>query len=299
MSAIKNVAVTGASGSLGTVIFDHLVSSGKFNITVLRRHGSSSKFPEGTKVIDVNFDSVDELTAALKGQDALVSSVGTPLLQGQKLLVDAAIAAGVKRVLPSEFGSNLDFANTRKLPVFAHKVEVQDYLKEKAKTTPITYTFVYNSAFLDWGLQHNFLLAHAEGKPSIFDGGDITFSATTLSSVADAVVGVLSHPEETKNRTVFIEDTKITQNKLLELAKKANPSKTWNPQPAKLDDITAKADARLAQGIFDFETFVPYIFRAILDPAYGGNFPKTDNELLGLKGLTDEQVYEVVKKYVQ
>lgn len=298
MSAIKNVAVTGASGSLGTVIFERL-SASKFDITVLRRHGSSSTFPKGTKVIDVNFDSLDELTAALKGQDALVSSVGTPLLQGQKLLVDAAIAAGVSRILPSEFGSNLDFPNTRKLPVFAHKVEVQDYLIEKAKTSPITYTFVYNSAFLDWGLQHNFLLGHADGKPAIFDGGDITFSATTLSSVADAVVGVLSHPEETKNRAVYIEDTKITQNKLLELAKKANPSKKWEPQATKVDDVTAKADARLAQGLFDAETFVPYLFRAILDPAYGGNFKKTDNELLGLKGLTDEQVADVVKKYVK
>ncbi|CAG9981912.1 unnamed protein product [Clonostachys byssicola] len=297
MSAIKNVAITGASGSLGTVIFEHLIAS-KFNITVLRRHGSSSKFPEGTKVIDVNFDSLDELTAALKGQDALVSSVGSSLLQGQKLLVDAAIAAGVSRFLPSEFGSNLDFPNTRKLPVFAHKVEVQDYLIEKAKTSPITYTFVYNSAFLDWGLQHNFILGHADGKPAIYDGGDITFSATTLSTVADAVIGVLSHPEETKNRAVYIEDTKITQNKLLELAKKADPSKKWEPQAAKVDDVTAKADARLAQGIFDFETFAPYLFRAIFDPAYGGNFKKTDNELLGLKGLTEEQVYEVVKKQV-
>lgn len=298
MSAIKNVAIAGASGSLGKVVLERIIASGKFNITVLRRQGSSAKFDSNVKVVDVDYNSASELTAALKGQDALVSTVGTPFLQGQTRLVDAAIAAGVKRFLPSEFGSNLDFPNTRSLPVFAHKVEVQDYLIEKSKTTDLTYSLVYNSAFLDWGLEHNFILAHAEGKPAIFDGGDIVFSSTTLKTVGDAVAGILAHPEETKNRAVYVEDTKLTQNKLLALAREAAPGKTWAPQQAKVDDIVAKADARLAQGLFDMETFVPYLFRAILDPAYGGDFQKTDNELLGLKGLTDAEVAEVVKKIV-
>ena len=40
MSPIKNVAIAGASGSLGSVIFQKLVASGKFNVRVLRRAGS-------------------------------------------------------------------------------------------------------------------------------------------------------------------------------------------------------------------------------------------------------------------
>ncbi|CAH0033939.1 unnamed protein product [Clonostachys rhizophaga] len=299
MSAIKNAAITGASGNLGKIILDRLNASNKFNVTVFRRIGSSSAFPDNVTVVDIDLTSVDDLTAALKGQDAFISAVGTLQIPGQRALIDAAIAAGVKRFIPSDFGSNLDNPKTRKLPVFAKKIEIQEYLIEKAKADSITYSLVYNSAFLDWGLDHGFLLSHEDGKPKILDGGDRVFSATTLATIGDAVVGILSHPEETKNRAVYVDDAKITQNQLLKIAREATPNKTWEPIQLKVDDLTAQADARLAQGLFDAETFIPYLFRAIVDPAYGGNFEKTDNDLLGIKGLTEEQVAEIVKKVVQ
>ena len=299
MPSIKNVAIAGAAGSLGSVVFQKLVDSGKFHVRVLRRNGSRSTYPAGTDVADVDFGSVDSLKAALQGYDAVVAPVASESIEVQKNLIDASIAAGVKRFLPSEFGSNLDNPITRKLPVYGHKVQIQDYLIEKAKTTSLTYTFVYNSAFLDWGLQYDFILKISDGKPNIINGGDSVFSATTLASVGDAVVGVLSHPEETKNRTVFVDDIKVTQNQLLALAKKAAPQKDWQPQQVKLDDLLAGADARLAKGLYDMETFVPYIFRAILDPACGGNFTKTDNELLGLKGKTEEDVIDIIKKLIK
>ncbi|VUC35281.1 unnamed protein product [Clonostachys rosea] len=299
MSTIKNIVIVGASGSLGSVVFDKLVASGKFNIKVLRRHGSKSTFAPGINVVNVDFQSLESLKEALKGQHAVVSTVGTELLAGQKLIIDAAIAVGVKRFIPSEFGSNCDVPSTRKLPVYAYKVQVQDYIIEKSKTTDITYTFIYNAAFLDWGLDHDFTLRVSNYKPLIIDGGDIIFSTTTLSTVADAVIGVLEHPEETKNRTVFIEDTKITQNKLLSIVKQVAPEKPWEPEYAKLADLAAKGDAKLAQGIFDNDVILGNLYQSIFNPSMGGNFEKTDNKLLGLKGLTDEEVVEVVKKHIK
>lgn len=299
MSSIKNVSLAGASGSLGRFVLEKLQASGKFNIKILRRQGSSSTFPSGVDVVDVDYESLEAVTAALKGQDALVSTVGMPQITAQNTLIDASIAAGVKRFIPSDYGSDLDNPGVRKLPVYAQKVEVQDYLIGKTKTTDLSYTTVYNNAFLDWGLEHDFIFKTSDYRPLIIDGGDLTFSSTSLPSVADAVVGVLSHPEETKNRTVYIEDVKITQNKLLELAKKAAPEKPWEPQNVKLDDLTAKSDSRLAQGLFDTETFVPYLYRACLDPRSGANFEKTDNELLGVKGLTEDEVLGYVKQYVK
>lgn len=298
MSSYKNIALAGASGSLGSVILERLRAHG-FNVKVLRRTGSSSTFPEGVNVVDVDYSSVEQLTAALKGQDALVSAVGSMQIAVQDVLVDAAVAARVKRFLPSDFGSNLANAKTRQLPVFTHKVKIQDYLVEKAKTSDLTYTFVCNNAFLDWGLEHGFLLKTSDYKPTIIDGGDIIFSATTLSSVGDAVAGIMNHPEETKNRFVHIEDIKISQNKLLELSKKVAPEKPWAPAYVKLDDLTANADARLAAGKIDMETFAPYLFRAVLDPTYEGNFHKTDNELLGIKGRTEADVVEILKRNIK
>ena len=295
MASIKNVAIAGAAGSLGSVVFKQLVNSGKYNVRVLRRLGSQSKYPPGTDVADVDFESVDSLKAALAGQDAVVATLATESIGAQKTLIDASIAAGVKRFLPSDFGSNLDNPKTRALPVYTQKVQIQDYLAEKAKTTGLTYTIVYNSAFLDWGLEKGFILNTSDGKPTIIDGGDLPFSATTLTTVGDAVVAVLAHPEETKNRAVYIEDIKVTQNQLLAIAKKLAPHKTWQPQHVKLDDMTAAADARLKQGLFDMQTFAPYLFRAVLDQEYGGNFTKTDNGLLGLKGKTEKDIAGILE----
>lgn len=297
MSALKNIAIFGASGALGKPILNGLINAGFFNVTIFRRLDSSSTFPSNIKVVDVDYNSVEALTSALKGQDAVVCTVGSLQVAAQRPIIDAAIAAGVQRFIPSDFGSDLGNPKARALPVYLHKVQIEDYLKENAKAGKISYTTVYNAAFLDWGIEQGFLLNTKGDQTLIINDGNLKFSSTSLASVADSVVGILQHPEETKNRPVRIEDIKITQNKLLELAQKASPEKKFNLHHVQLDDLTQKADERLAQGLMDMETFAPYLYRAVLDPECGGNFDKTDNELLGIKGRTEEDVVEIFKRH--
>jgi uncharacterized protein YbjT (DUF2867 family) len=92
------------------------------------------------------------LTAALQGADALLLTVGATAVSGQTDLIDAAVAAGVKRVIPSEFGSDLNNAKAAALPVFVPKIEVRKYLEKLAAEGKIEWTAVSNGAFLDWGL---------------------------------------------------------------------------------------------------------------------------------------------------
>lgn len=294
MSPIKNVVITGASGSLGKVVLEKLVASGKFNVRVLRRQGSSAAFPAGTEVIDVDFDSVDSLKAALIGQDAVVSTVGSAALASQTTIVDAAIAAGVQRFLPSEFGSDLADPATRALPVYVPKVQAQDYLVEKSKTTSLTYTFVHNGAFLDWGLEHGFILKTSDSKPVIVDSGDSVFSTTTLGSVAQAVIGVLTHPDETKNRSVYVKDIDVSQNQLLALAKQIAPERPWQTEHVQLAPMIAASNERLAKGEINMEVLVPYLWKAVMDPECHGNFDAVDNELLGIKGKTEKDIIDIL-----
>ncbi|KAK3381198.1 hypothetical protein B0H63DRAFT_475082 [Podospora didyma] len=302
MSApLKNIAITGAAGSLGSVVFKTLLDAGKFNIRVLRRAGSSSTFPAGVEVVDVDFKSPSSLKSALVGQDAVVNTMAsyvdnTP----HTALATAAFEAGVKRFIPAEFGANLDSAATRALPIFAGKVEVQDYLAQAVKTNPegTSYTLIYNAAFLDWGLQNDFILAISEAKPIILNGGDLPFSTTTLQSVADAVVGVLTHPAETKNRAVHVHDIVLTQNRLLALAKQVAPNRDWQPVPADMDTLIAAAGEKMSRGIFDKDSIFSFLYRATFDPACGCAFDATDNELLGIKGKTEEDVIELLKTYL-
>lgn len=294
MSAIKNITLVGGSGRLGSVVLEKLLASNKFDIQVLQRTSSSSTYAATVKVVEADFEDLQSLTAALKGQDAVVSTVGEKGIMGQNLLIDAAIAASVKRFLPSNFGSNMTNPNCRKLPVFKGKVIVEDYLIEKSKTTDLTYTLIYTGGFTDFAIQNKVIMNFSEYKPTIFNGGDSKFSCTSLPTVGDAVVGVLSHPAETQNRAVYVSESLVSQNKLLSLAKSLAPNKPWAPVDADLNVVFAGALERLAQGQYDMTTVVPILLKSIVDNEYGSNFAENDNELLGIKEKGDEYLIELL-----
>jgi uncharacterized protein YbjT (DUF2867 family) len=291
----KTVAIVGASGALGVPVLARLLESNDIKVRVLKRASSKATYPSNAEVVEVDFTSKDSLTKALQGQDVIVSTLAMAALGEQITLIDAAIAAGVKRFLPSEFGSNLEVPHVRKLPVFADKVKVHDYLDKKAAEGQISYTNFYNNAFLDWGVEKNFLIDAANNSITLYDGGEAEWSATTLASVAEGVLGVITHPAETRNRAVYVHDVVLSQKKLLELAQKADPSRKWTVNHVRIDDLTAKADQRVAKGEFDFEIIVAYLVRSIYDPASEGKFKKVDNELLGIKAKSDEEIFEIVK----
>ncbi len=238
---------------------------------------------------------MESLTTALKGQDAVVSAVGTDGFLGQSVLFDAAVAAGVKRFLPSEFGSDLSNPKTASLPVFGYKVAIRKHIEEKVNAgANITYTYVVNAPFLDWGIEVGFLLDWKEGKPRIYNGGDVPFSATSLQSVGLATVGVLSHYEETRNRQVYVHDIVVTQNQLLGIAKKVAPEKIWAPVPTKTSDMYEAANAALEKG--DLSVMYDYIFVGIFTDGYGGKFENVENELLGVPGKTEADLEAIFKK---
>lgn len=132
-------------------------------------------------------------------------------------------------------------------------------------------------------------------EPTLYGSGDFEFSTTTLATVARAVVGVLTHPEETKNRTVRVEDIAISQNQILALAKKVAPTRTWNPVSVDLDDIEQWTNIMFCTGNHSMDVMVGYLFVAIFQSKYGGRFETTDNELLGIKGITEVEVEEILK----
>ena len=277
---------------------DAFIKSGKFDITIVNRVSSTATYPSSIKVKTADFDSVDSVTTAFKGQDAVVSTVATMAVAKQTVLVDAAVAAGVKRFLPSEYGCDLSNAKTAALPVFRDKIMIQKMLREAAAANPdFTYTLLCNQALLDWGLQRQILLAWKEGKPKLFDGGKSVFSTTTMASTAQAIVGVLSHPEETKNRFVHVKDIDISQNRLLELAKKVDSTKKWEePIYVSTEEMEKSSNESLAKGEVTPGVMVAYLLRALLGPPeYGGRYAKVDNELLGLKEKTEADVEALLK----
>jgi len=296
MSAIKKVILVGATGNLGPAILKALQASSLETTILTRENSETAKSPpENTKVLTANYASVSSLAAAFAGQDAVVSTIAGAALQDQQALIDAAVQAGVKRFIPSEFGSNVTNEKTRGLSVFAGKVATVDYLKKKEEE--ITWSALLNGGFLDWGLKVGFLGVDIPNKKAtLYDGGNSPFSATILSDIGQAIVGILTHPEETKNRYVFVQSAVVTQNKLLAAAEKATGEK-FVIEHQNTEEVEKAGNEKIAKG--DFSGFVDLIRRCVWGEGYGSDYSdKLDNEILGVKVLDDAGVEAVVKGVV-
>lgn len=249
----------------------------------------------------VDYDSLDSLTQALQGQDAVVSTLGNAALGAQHLLVEAAVKAHVKRFIPSEFGSDTLHPKTSALPVFKAKVSVQGALKKEAESGGMTYTLICTGPFFDWGVMVGFLMNLKEKSITLFDGGDRSFSTTNLSTIGKTVAAVLAHPEETKNRAVYVQDTAISLKKLAAMGKKATGGADgWKEKVVPIDDCLANGWAELKkEKPSPFVIAHEFIKVSIWGEDYGTPFAKLDNELLGIKELSDAEVQEVVNKQVK
>ncbi|KAH7268342.1 hypothetical protein MRS44_011382 [Fusarium solani] len=298
MSAIKTVAHAGAAGSLGVEVLKALIEGG-FDVRVLTRQAGKvpSAFANQVKEIVVDYNDPASLKSALEGVDAVVSTLGAPAVgDAQRALVDAAVAAGVQRFIPSNFGCDQQNPLTRQLPVFAEKVKTEDYLVEKS-TSSLSYTFIYNNLFLDWGFTHGSLASVKEKKVTLYNGGDLPVSVTRLATVGKGVVGVLKNPEATKNRSVKIEDGKISFKTIAAIAKEAVPGE-WTIDEKDTDVLKETADKALAAGTFDDWVWFFYILQGGTNAKYGPSFENIDNEVLGLARLSDEELQALSKELI-
>jgi uncharacterized protein YbjT (DUF2867 family) len=291
--AYKKVAIAGATGNLGPSIVNELVNQG-FEVTVLSSSGNTSSLPSTVKVIKVDYSSQDSLISSLRGQEAFISAI--PKHEEQPALIDAAIAAGVQRFIPSEFGSNtIGNDKVRALPVFAGKLKTQEYLR--AKQDQISHTFLINGLFLDWGLSIGWL-ANLKGKSDINDDGDSVHSFTLLADIAKAVAGILKHPEETKNRGVYVQSAALSQNQVLKIAQKVKPEFKAETEQVDLTEVEKNAYAELSKDNGDIgAAMMGFIKVSIFREGYGNLWDaKNDNELLGVKGLSSSELEDLVAK---
>ncbi|KAI8960363.1 NAD(P)-binding protein [Daldinia sp. FL1419] len=292
MTTITKVAIAGAKGDLGAPVFEQLLNAG-FQLTVITRKGTSYTWPSNVTVKEVDYDSVDSLTAALQGQDAVVSTITTSSLSAQINLIDAAVKAGVKRFIPSEFGSDTFNAKAASLPCYKPKVEVQKALKKAAAESNLTWTAVLNGPFLDWAIRVGFFADVKNRTIELPDGGNNTTSSTSLPTIGKAVVGVLRNPEQTKNRQVYIQEATISLRQIADILKKHTGPQGWKENVTSLDEGLQKA-LEENKTAYTPNVFISTLKVAMWGKEYGGNFQKLDNELLGIKQLTPAEVEAIV-----
>ena len=189
------IAVTGGTGTLGRRLVSRLVEAGK-PVRLLVRDGSV--VPQGVESIAVDLADPASLETALTGVDAVISAMtgfggarGTrPQTvdgEGNRNLVDAALAAGVKRfVLVSIRGAAADH------PIDVYRMK---HLAEAALTrSGLDWTIVRPTVYMEtWGeLLGAPVLA---GRPTrVFGPGDNPVNFISADDVARILALILDDP---------------------------------------------------------------------------------------------------------
>ncbi|ORY11112.1 hypothetical protein BCR34DRAFT_333096 [Clohesyomyces aquaticus] len=254
---ISNVALIGASGTLGPSVLSALQKS-SFKVSVLNRESSKSVYKD-THTITIPDDlNVQGLTALFRenGIDGLVITIAGSYVEEQKRLIEAAFNAGVERIIPAEFGScdSADEKTLEILPLMAGKKRVRDFLEEicgkerEGGAGKMTWTSLVTGHFFDYGMASGLMMFDLKAKKAFLqDGGDITFSATNLDTIGTAVVRVLEKPADTANKLLYIHSHSTTQMAVLDILENLT-GETWERVQQSSADLLPAARKRMLGG---------------------------------------------------
>ncbi|KAL5046557.1 hypothetical protein BDW71DRAFT_207350 [Aspergillus fruticulosus] len=273
MTVFQRVALLG-KGSLGTVLLDQLLKA-NFTVTVLTRSASSAtSLPPRVALEQVDYTSIESLKTALTGHDIVISTLSPTAIPLQKPIIDAAIAVGVKRFIPAEFGA---------------------MTSDPAEAGLTEYTVFGVGAFMEMLFTTPLVVDIEHREVRLFDGGSHPFSTSRLETVARAVVASLYNPDETRNRVVRVHDAVLTQRKLLGIAKMWTSGFEWKNVDV---DAQAEVDGLLVQLEKGFNpALAPGLFAAaLMSGRYGGEYKKVDNELLGLGFMSEKEIEQFGSK---
>ena len=181
------IVLAGAGGDLGDRIAKALVGQGASVRALVRAGAPADKLAGlsalGTIPMTVDYDDPASLKQACKGAACVVSVLNglEPIILGaQGRLLDAAVATGVPRFIPSDF--SLDFTKTR--PGDNRNMDLRRAFMERLERAPIHATSILNGAFADLLAGDAPIVLHRPRKVLYWGSADQVFDFTTKDDVA-------------------------------------------------------------------------------------------------------------------
>ncbi|KAF8858179.1 NAD(P)-binding protein [Acephala macrosclerotiorum] len=295
MSTFKNIALLGATGNLGSRILTALNKAG-FTVTAIQRKDSTNVPQGASHSLKVDLSSESDLTTAFKGQDVVVSALPNPRLVTDKIWMNAAINAGVKRIIPSEYSTNLENKRAQKLPIIFHKLEIRKYVEGLANEGKVEWSSVNNGPFMVPFLWLSGAMGpNPKAKTVTYhDGGNKIVATSTLERIGEGVATSLlpENVEKTKNKPVYVYSIALSERKVAELVSKLMGGVEFKETDLSVEQLTKDAFARYEAAPegnkgHDFAFYMPFCF----GDGYGGDFRgQAMNADLGLKEMTDAEL---------
>jgi putative NADH-flavin reductase len=271
-----------------------------FTVTAIQRADSTNSAPTASKSIKVDLSSPSALTSAFRNQDVVVSAVPNPRLSTEKIWIEAAISAGVKRIIPSEYSTNLETALSRKLPIVQEKLEIREYVEGLGKEGKIEWTSINNGPFfVQWIWLSGFIGPDVKNKKATWhDGGEKIVATSTLERIGEGVARSLldEYKDETRNKPIYVYSAAMSEKKMAGIVTRLSGIE-FQGREASIEEITRKAfEDDKGDGSHDFNFYIPFCF----GEGYGGDFRYLSwNEKLGLKEMSEGEVEGLVKGWLE
>lgn len=235
------VAVIGATGQVGTPLTRGLLSLGHDVVVLVRSLKHQKQLNEykanGAEIVEVtDMLDVDAMASALSGADILICAVpGSEQIinEQEPIWLEAAVKAGVKRFVPTEFG-----CHTRSLAygdgiLFNYKKKMH----EKIFASGISWTFFYTGGIFDYFLPNLRFFR----KITTFGEMDLPIYTHEIEDIGKVAAMALTD-ERTLNRCVQMDYNVLTQTEMLDLLKSSFPDYPFEYEHFSTAFIT---DARL------------------------------------------------------
>ncbi|KAK3213503.1 hypothetical protein GRF29_28g95482 [Pseudopithomyces chartarum] len=154
---LKNIAILGARGNVGTSIITALLASPTpYTILALSRSTTSIPYiPPHSSITpkSIDYTSFDALKDAFTGQDMVINCVTGCATQYEpsKLIIDAAIAANVPFYFSNEFVGNIFSEQFGRLPEVAAgaKLRIRRYLEGVGEEGKISWMALNGGPFFE------------------------------------------------------------------------------------------------------------------------------------------------------
>ncbi|KAI6790757.1 hypothetical protein KC360_g2036 [Hortaea werneckii] len=308
---IKNIAIVGAGGNVGSAALKHLLASDRnFNITILTQPTSTSTFPSHPRLTiqKGTFTDPDFLTTTIQNQDALLLALGFRAMDLQPHLITAAVSAGVKYILPTEYaGDGLNDSMIDAVPVFQPKRAARRQIEELGGT----WIGITTNPWADQSLRLGLLGIDLFARKAVLYRDAGKFNMSTLDQVGLGIARVLSLPVENPqdrrasleyygNNFVYISSLHVTQRELFASALKATRTSEaeWElDEGDTVKDWIERCKGMMAQG--EMKGAMGLTFAYYLGEGLGGDYQAKAVEDMKVLGLREGDLDAVVKAEVE
>ena len=189
-----------------------LVETGKHKVTAITRPDSTSEMPAGLHAVkQVNYESRLSMVEALRGQDVLIitMSVMAPP-ESQTTLIDAAIEAGVRYIIPNEWGVDHTNKEVARDTILGERIQgIREHIVEKGKgkTSAIGFVCGFWFEFSLAGTEIRYGFDFDKKTVTFYDEGKVKMNTSTFPQLGRAVAGLLSLkvlPEDESDKSATI-----------------------------------------------------------------------------------------------